>query len=219
MDLLLRRAAAAGLEHGVVIVREAIREAVERHVRALGAPIPIDYVVQDRPIGTAHALLATRGVVTGPFVVVNADDLYPADAITMLAHHLATADEHAMVAFRVGSTILGDQPVSRAAIAFGEDFRLRRITEEKVTPGSDLDSRRWVSMNLWGFQPRVFAAVQPKVEEFVASGRPGEVLLTDIVADMLRHDDTIRVLTCESPCVGITHPDDVVAVRRTLGLA
>ena len=42
-----------------------------------GVPVPPERV---KPFGTAHALLACLDVVNEPFVVINADDFYGADA-------------------------------------------------------------------------------------------------------------------------------------------
>ncbi len=105
--------------------------------------IPVEIAVQElpagrtRPMGTAHAVLAARHQVHGPFVVVNADDLYPADAFVLAAEHLRTApdDEHALVAFRVARTLTSDRPVSRALMEI-DDGHLVAAPEGKVVTRS-----------------------------------------------------------------------------------
>src|SRR4051812_37217265 len=100
MDVLLTRAAAAGFDHGVVVVRAEIEEAVAEHLERFPPHLPVAVVVQpvphgrSRPLGTAHAVLACRDVVDGPCAVMNADDLYPAGSFAMLASHLRSCDEH-----------------------------------------------------------------------------------------------------------------------------
>src|SRR5437588_5050818 len=73
-DLLVRRAADAGIDRAFIVVRPAIEELVRAHVDAMGrAAIPVELVVQHQPRGTADAVLSARQAVEGSFVVVNAD--------------------------------------------------------------------------------------------------------------------------------------------------
>src|SRR5438067_897897 len=94
-DLLVRRAADAGIEQAAIVVRPEIEEQFRAHVDAMDAPkIPVELVVQHRPRGTADAVLSARHAVGGQFVVVNADDLYPAGAFSLVATHLRNAPAH-----------------------------------------------------------------------------------------------------------------------------
>jgi NDP-sugar pyrophosphorylase family protein len=227
MDILLTRAAAAaaattvGFDRGVVSVRAEIEQEVAAHLDARPPPIPITIVVQDsipgrdRPAGTAHAVLATAGTVDGPFAVVNADDLYPDDAFALLAAQLDGGDEHSLVAFRLGRTVIGTAPVKRAAIEIDGD-RLVAIREATVEPGPSLPADDWVSMNMWGFRPSIFEDLERAVTEFLAAGDESEILLPDVVSAIIAGGAAVRVLRSESPCIGITHADDVDVVRRAL---
>src|SRR4051812_20100641 len=91
LDFLVRRAAAAGFADAIVIVRPDINDAITAHVDEFAPPIPVRFVTQtpvpgrERPLGTAHAVLACADAVEGPIAVVNADDLYPAEAFDLLA--------------------------------------------------------------------------------------------------------------------------------------
>src|SRR5437016_4121800 len=119
-------AQAAGFERAVVIVRSEIEETVGAHLaERWPASFPYVLVCQDRekrvqgltrekPLGTAHAVVAVRDQVDGPFAVVNADDLYAQDSYGLLAEHLASAREraHALVAFEVAKTLIGPRPVT-----------------------------------------------------------------------------------------------------------
>jgi nucleotidyltransferase-like protein len=235
VDALLRRAAAAGFTDAVVIVRPEIEAAVRAHLAARPvAALRLTFVVQqpvagrDRPPGTAHAVLATRDVIDGSFAVVNADDLYPHDAFTLLAAQLRSAppSEHALVAFPVGRTLVStERPVKRALVDFGDTRRLVAIREGVVAGGPDglrfdhdgrsttLRGDEWVSMNMFGFRASIFATLDAAVAAHLGAQRPGEILLPDVVAGHL--DDSamvVRVVACDAPCIGITHADDVAAV-------
>jgi hypothetical protein len=240
MDILLRRAEAAGFSYGVVVVAPALESAVRSHLEVMrgtvGSPeMPVEVAVQElpagrsQPMGTAHAVLAARDKVRGPFVVANADDLYPADAFVLAADHLPSAPphEHAMVGFRVARTLTSDRPVSRA-LADVENGRLVAAPEGRVvTRGggllfetgasvAPLRGDECVSMNLWVLRHSAFAALADGVARFVSGGCVGEVFLPDVIVAMVRGGETVRVVVSESACIGVTHDEDVAAVRAAL---
>src|SRR5207248_146338 len=142
-------AQAAGFERAVVIVRSEIEETIGDHLeKRWPASFPHVLVCQDRekrvrgirrekPLGTAHAVVAVAEHVDGPFAVVNADDLYAADSYGLLARHLtaATGSHHALVAFEVAKTLIGPRPVTRALCRADDDGRLIEVLEGKVNPG------------------------------------------------------------------------------------
>lgn len=241
MDILLRRSAAAGFSYGVVVVapetEQAVRDHLERMRATSGAPaMPIEIAVQQlptgrsQPMGTAHAVLAARSEVHSPFVVVNADDLYPADAFVLAADHLRTApaDEHAMVGFRVARTLTGNRPVSRALVQVDN---ARLVTAREGTVVTDVGGLRFetdasvlplrgdecVSMNMWVFRDSVFAALADGVAAFIAGGCVGEVFLPDVVASIVQAGKVVRVVISESACIGMTHDEDISAIRAALG--
>jgi bifunctional N-acetylglucosamine-1-phosphate-uridyltransferase/glucosamine-1-phosphate-acetyltransferase GlmU-like protein len=212
MDLLLARAGKEGYDRAVVVIRPDIRGVVNAHFGRYPPPIPVELAEQTEPIGTADAVLTAQRAVRGPFVVANADDLYPVEAFALLARHIRMTNEHAMVAFRAGRTMVDDQPERRARIDIGEDGRLNGVVETTLCPSEGFDTDSWISMNLWGFQPSVFDALA----RAVAARSSSEVYLPDVAGAMVAGGALVRVILCELPCVGITRADDVDAVRRTL---
>jgi len=225
-DVLVRRAAKAGFEQAVIVVRPAIEELVRAHLDEMGAAgIPVELAVQRRPRGTADAVLAARDAVGGPFVVVNADDLYPAGAFALIATHLrdAPAREHAVVGFRLDRTLVGSRPEARALLSIDAAGTLAAVREGNV--GKDglhfitamsverLRGDEIVSMNMWGFRPSVFDALATAVAELGAHDPDVEVFLPDVVAMMIAGGATVRVLQSDDACIGITYREDVDAVR------
>jgi bifunctional N-acetylglucosamine-1-phosphate-uridyltransferase/glucosamine-1-phosphate-acetyltransferase GlmU-like protein len=226
-DVLVRRAADAGIEQAVIVVRAAIEELIRAHVDGMGAAgIPVELAVQRRPRGTADAVLAAREVVGGALVVVNADDLYPAGAFSLIATHLrdAPAHEHAVVGFRLDRTLVGSRPEARALLTIDEAGALVAIREGRVEKDGGLRFRaamsvdvlrgdEIVSMNMWGFRPSVFDALAAAVAELGAHDPDVEVFLPDVVAMMIAGGATVRVLLSDEACIGITYREDVDAVR------
>jgi hypothetical protein len=197
-----------------------------------------------KPLGTAHALVAAAPVLEGgSFGVANADDLYGAPAFGMLAGHLARGGGHALVGYRLANTLLGDRPVNRALCEVDPDGDVTRIVEGAVTFGTgpaDAGGLTWrpigaseadgqpmkgdeaVSMNLWGFTPAILAVLRDEFDTFasgdgIAAGE--ELFLPNVVGRHLRSaggDLVVTMLVSEGHCLGVTHPDDVPLLQRTL---
>ena len=210
LDILLARAAKAGFGRAVVVIGAKSGDAVREHLTH--APLPLEFALQAKPMGTAHAVLAGRDALEGSFAVLNADDLYPDDAFAALFAHLGDGgDEHALVAFDVEKTLIGDQPVTRASID-APHGRLVRITEGTVARGHQ--PRGLVSMNMWGFRPSILDVLAREVDAFDGEG---ELLLPDVVARYVDAGGTVRVLHSTGRCIGITHREDEATVRAELG--
>jgi glucose-1-phosphate thymidylyltransferase len=96
LDYILSSLADAGVQRVALIV--APDHAALRDYYSVSPPerVRLDYVVQERPLGTANAVLAAESWVTGePFLAMNADNLYPAPALL----ELAALSEPALPAF------------------------------------------------------------------------------------------------------------------------
>jgi hypothetical protein len=240
LDVALTRGAAAGFGGAVVVVRAEIEAAVADHFSRFEPPLPVAFVVQPplgtraAPAGTGHAVLACEARLAGAsFAVVNADDLYPEQAYALLVAHLATpTDEHALVAFPLARTLVGDRPVSRAPIVADVDGRLRALREGTIVAdgfgfgdgfgfvagggASAIAPDAWVSMNMWGFRPSIFTALRRAVDAYSQGDGGGEVLLPDVVGNLVAAGAAVRVLACDDACIGITHPEDVAIVAAAL---
>lgn len=148
MDYALADARRAGFGVAVVVVRDAIAEAVDRHLaRTVDGRMAVEIALQDprdlpgrrtpppgrtRPWGTAHAVWAARGTLPGPFVVANADDHYGPEAYRTLAAHLAGAAASgpwALAGYRLGDVLSSHGPVNRGLCRVDEDGWLQDVVE------------------------------------------------------------------------------------------
>jgi hypothetical protein len=250
IDYTARDALDAGFERLILIVRGEIADAVEAHIkRRWPGEVRPEFVRQDlepaavtaaragrvKPLGTGHAVLTAADHLEEPFGVANADDLYGASALGALARHLAADGGHALVAYHVANTLLGDRPVNRALCRVGLDGKLAEIAEGEVrnegrltwtptgAPASEsvgLTGREPVSVNLWGFTPAFVPVLADAFAAFaagdgIASG--AELLLPTVVGNRLGGSGMdVDVLVTEEHCLGVTHPDDVALLQRTL---
>jgi UTP-glucose-1-phosphate uridylyltransferase len=214
IDLIAGDAIAAGFGDIVLVLGPQTGPAIRYHVgRCFPSRLDVSFTEQRVPLGTAHAVLCARKYVgDGSFAVVNADDVYGAPAMALLAGHLSESDDHAIVAYRLGDTIVADAPVTRGTCAVGPDGHLLRLVERRgvarrpdgafdVGDGLEpavLPSDTPVSMNLWGFQPSIWPVLQTSVLSAHPSVTPdgavpdpsaldsdAEVLLPEVVGDMI----------------------------------
>lgn len=243
LDYDVHDACSVGFGAVVLVVRGEIEGVMAHHVRAWPPSVLVSLVVQEhephatsiprrRPLGTAHAVLAAGAAVRGSFVVVNADDLYGRDALR-LAHEYLTAPEpgHGLIAYRVERTAVGPRPVSRALVQLASEQALEGLQEGTARRADD-GALRWspigggaeqrlagdesVSMNLWAFRPTLFERLRTAVESFVvAAGADDELRLPDVIDELVhdRAEPRVAVRVTDGSCVGLTHPDDLPAVR------
>jgi hypothetical protein len=231
IDYTAHAAASCGFSGVVLVVREDILDKIRDHVRrTFPRELATEFVCQSGKPGTAQAVLATRSVVDAPFAVANADDYYSDEALTPLfGWGATTAPEgpHVLVAYRLVRTVLTAARVTRGLTEVGADQQLRRIVEHNVQLRDDgqfvahplaatdahdeaLTGEERVSMNLWGFHPRVFEHCEVALER--SDGRR-EVLLPEVVGDLVANGlDSVEVVATEARCIGLTHPEDLKIV-------
>jgi hypothetical protein len=202
-----------------------------------GDDVPSHGAPRNRPWGTVHALLSARTAVSGPFVVLNADDFYGRDALEVAFGFLSplTGDtlQCAVLGYRLENTVSSTLGVNRALLRMDAGGRLRSIAEvSQLRPGAEGkfiglvsgSSREFsgdllVSMNLWAFTPAIFPLLEQSFADFVASspGPEQELVLPEAMDSLLRAGEIeAQVLPTRSIGFGLTHPDDKPQVAATL---
>jgi glucose-1-phosphate thymidylyltransferase len=145
--------------------------------------------------------------------MVNADNLYPAEAVEALVK----LGGPGLVAFEAGALVsLGGIPAERvlqfALLDLAPDDALRAIVE-KPDPAHPLAAapERWVSMNLWRFDASIFddcAAVLPSPR--------GELELADAVRLALARGVRFRALRRRAAVLDLSRRDDVAGLAARL---
>jgi NDP-sugar pyrophosphorylase family protein len=222
LDYALYDAARAGFERAVLIVRRETEELFRRHVAEItGEAVATSYVIQEEPLGTAHAVLSCAGVVSEPFAVCNADDFYGAEAYRLVHRQLAAAEgSYALVAYPLGETLSPFGGVSRAVVETSPNGELERVVEvREVARRSDgigglfpdgathkLEASQLISMNLWGFTTDLFPSLARQFALFRGGAEflLGSAVNHDVAAGRAR----VRVLPTKSQWFGITFADD-----------
>jgi len=212
----LLRAGLWSLCYVVAPEADMLREHARRVQEATGARI--ECAVQAEPRGTADAVLSAEGFVgNDAFILCNADNLYPDEALTALARledgscWLAAFDRDEMV--RHGN-IARERVKDFAAVAATAQGDLAAIVEKPAEPEKYAQNGRlWVSMNLYRFTPDIFGScrrIRPDL-------RRGELELTSAVGDLVASGKTpFRVLFCKGGVLDLTSRADVAGAERAL---
>jgi glucose-1-phosphate thymidylyltransferase len=191
LDYVLSSLADAGITDVVLVIGpdHAVMRTYYTHT-APPARVRMRFAEQAEALGTADAVRAAADVIGSlPFLVLNADNLYPVDALRALV-----ARSEASVAAFDRDALLADGAIAPARIRqyavldIAPDATLRGVIEK---PGEALDplgdAARWVSMNLWAITPALVEACRT-----VPRSARGEFELPQAVA-MAIADGSARV--------------------------
>ena len=157
IDYSIYDARRAGFETVVFVIKPEIEEDFKRcigervsrsmdvrYAYQLKEDLPEGYSVPEerqKPWGTAHAALAARNVVDGPFAVINADDYYGPEAFREIYNYLAAHEdgdvyEYVMVGYLLKNTVTENGTVARGVCEETADHYLSQITERtKIEQG------------------------------------------------------------------------------------
>ena len=160
LDHVLSSLADAGLTDICLVIgpdHDLIRE---HYARYPTKRVQLGFVVQREPTGTADAILAVEQWIAGrDFIALNADNLYPVDAIralvTLGAPGLIAFDAEALIR---ESNIEEDRIGAFATLTLHDDGTLATIIEKPQTPYQRGLPRPYISMNLWRFDAAIFDA-------------------------------------------------------------
>jgi hypothetical protein len=234
IDFLAGDALRAGFTRLVLVVNPDTGGEIRSHVAAAWpSTVDVDFCIQERPIGTVHAVLVARDDVDprSAFGVANADDLYGHGALSVLGEHLTAHASNALVGFHLDRALVGDLPVTRGVCSV-VDGVLAAVTERRNVTRSgsefraddglepaELDPDALVSMNLWGFAPAMWDALAAAMAAARDASEEREVLLPELVGSLVAGGGPLSrftVLETGSRCLGVTHPDDLELVRAEL---
>jgi|TARA_Y100000385_G_scaffold243724_1_gene261374 NDP-sugar pyrophosphorylase family protein len=235
--------------HIVVITKAANKTFLENHLsKRLPGHVKLDVLVQDiedipkeinlktereKPWGTAHAVWTARHVITGDFVIVNADDYYGQKAFQGAANFIKNSKSSktfALVAYSLKNTLSKFGSVSRGVCEV-ENNRLKSILErtkilEKESQIIDEDSgivlepNTAVSMNFWICNASIFNYIEGYFSTFLKSPEnleKNEIYLPFVTQEMMENGHiSVEVIEAKSSWFGVTYYDDKKLAVETL---
>ena len=181
------------------------REAVEAVVQPLGA----ECVLQDRQLGTGHAVLCAEPVVRGDTVVVLCGDCPmtpPALLDDLLTRHAAAKAACTGVAARMAD------PTGYGRMLTDAQGRLVRIVEHKdATP-----EQRAITLVNSGIYAFDRAHLFRCLKQVKPTNAQGEYYLTDVVAMLVAEGRPVELVTTDdvASVLGVNTPADLAQAER-----
>lgn len=215
LDYVISTLADAGITD-VVLVIGPEHQAIRDYYTTTAPPsrVSVRYAIQQEPLGTANAVVAAADVIgDAPFLVLNADNYYPLDALRALVAHDGAAtigfDRDALVAL---GNIDAERVRAFAVLSIDAQSMLHGIIEK---PGDALDlgsdAARWVGMNCWAITPSLVSACRR-----VSRSTRGEFELPEAVALALREGVAVQVIRQSLPVLDLSSRADIPAVVARL---
>lgn len=251
IDYSIYDALRAGFETVVFVIKHEIETNFKQAIgNRLSKIIEVKYAYQElddlpegysvpaeriKPWGTAHAILAARKVVNGPFAVINSDDYYGPEAFRAIYNYLnehpdgPDCYEFAMVGYLLGNTVTEHGHVARGVCVEDENNYLVSVTERVHIEknGDDArytedDGQSWtalsgkavVSMNLWGLTQSFFTEAWDRFPAFLnktLAENPvkGEYFLPAVISELLAEGKArAKVLRSADKWHGVTYQAD-----------
>lgn len=262
IDFSLYDAVMAGFKKAVFVIKKENEEDFRRLLDdKAGKYIDIEYVYQElgdlpegyevpegrqKPWGTAHAVMAARKKVDGPFAVINSDDYYGPGAFQSIYEFLENTEDgekysYCMVGYDIENTLTENGYVSRGVCATDKDGMLSTITErtkikwegkkivfeedggEGVEPAkTELSRGTVVSMNFWGFTVSMLAEMESGFPAFLDKAlkenpMKGEYFLPGVVDRLIGEGKAqVKVLRSRDRWYGVTYKEDKQSVVDAL---
>jgi UTP-glucose-1-phosphate uridylyltransferase len=248
LDFSVYDASRAGFGQIVFVIRRDIEDAFRQSIGArFEQRVPVKYVFQEiddlppgftvpagrtKPWGTTQAVLAAAEVIHEPFAVINADDFYGQESFQSLSRHLLTESSgYAMIGFILRNTLSEFGSVARGISAVDENGYLASVVEVtgierdsgeiKAGGGIRLSGDEIVSMNMWGFTPRVFDQLRAYFESFLEANsldQRAECYLPNAVNSLIHSGESrVRVLPTSEAWFGVTYREDRPRVVESIG--
>lgn len=262
MDYSIHDALAAGFNRVVFIIRRDLEDEFRRIIgnriekvadvayayQALD-DLPAGFTVPEgrkKPWGTGQAVLAVKGIVKEPFMVINADDYYGREAYRKLHDYMvgemdpdASVYDMCMAGFIMANTLSPNGTVTRGACELNPDGTLRSVretyglrmmgekllaTDEEGNPVSVSPSQH-VSMNMWGLPPAFLDELEAGFPRFLSRVPEGnikeEYMLPMIIDELIQSGKgRVKVLETRDRWFGVTYQEDkaavVAAIRRLI---
>ena len=185
---------------------------------------------REKPWGTAHAIWCCRDVIKDNFAIINADDFYGRDAFMTIAKKLrANKDQNKYfgVGYLVKNTITENGAVKRGIITADDQNILMSIDESNIEKQGDKIVARFlkggepfeispetlVSMNVWGFTPKLFDYIDNGFNKFYEEVKvnplKSEYLIPDVIDQQVKDGSAVaEILDTTATWYGVTYRED-----------
>lgn len=216
LDYVLSALADAGFRQVCLVVGPE-HTAIREYYQSISARrVEISFAIQEKPLGTANALLtAERFAGREEFLVLNSDNYYPVEVFRALR----TLGEPGLPAFEQ-EALVRESDISRervlryALLQISDTGYLQKIVEKPEQMPRDVvdDGEVFISMNCWRFNAEIFRAC-----EKVGRSARGEYELPEAVQLGLSSLGLrFKAVPFHTGVLDLSHRSDIAQVARRL---
>ena len=224
LDYVLAVTAEAGITRACLVVGPEHGQIEQYYADLRPRRMKIEFVVQEKPLGTADAVAAAEAVVgRRPFAMINSDNYYPLQALCGLRDAggpaVAVFDQETLVA----QSNIPAERIAKFAVVEAEPqpgggapacgSRLKRIIEKPdAATLARLPRPLGVSMNCWRFGPAIFEACR-----WIGPSPRGELEITDAVQYATDHlGEQFSIVWCHAAVLDLSSRNDIGPVAERL---
>ena len=251
IDYSVYDAKKAGFDKVVFIIKEENYELFKETIGKRVEPhMEVDYVFQKmedipefvnipetrvKPWGTAQAIYEAKDKITGPFLVINADDFYGRDSYFVARDFLQSdvEDKYSTIGYKAKNTMTKNGSVKRGVIK-EDNGNLLSITESKLEYVGDkiiaksletgnefeVDKEDLVSMNMLTFDPSIFPFIKKRMDIFFKENENNldscEFLIPIEMERAIEEGKKVKVLNTNANWYGITYREDLDEVKNAI---
>ena len=183
----------AGVERLVLVVGYK-RQRVQDHFGPDYRGVPIEYVVQEKQLGSGHALQQAESAVAGSMLVVNGDRLVDSASVEQVIGGFQSSEGPAAMAVR-------EQP---GASRYGVVTLAGRDVEE-IIEKPDSGEYSLINAGIYAFDESIFRAIEATPRQ------SGELALPDTIGRLVA-EERVRAVRVDGLWVDATYPWDLLAV-------
>ncbi len=171
---------------------------VQNHFGSTYRDIPIEYIHQDKQLGSGDALLQAGGAVDGAFLAVNGDQIVTPQIIADVLDEVESdGDAIAKLA------VLKRESIGEYGVIELDGDRVTSIIEKPRDDVSHL-----LNAGVYAFSDEIFDVLE-------ATDRTnGELELPDAISALLESNQIIRAVTTDGLWIDATYPWDLLALAR-----
>ena len=247
IDYSVYDAIRAGFSKVVFIIRKEFENEFRQKVgNKFSSNIEVDYAFQDlndlpsgfncpadreKPWGTGHAILSAKSFINEPFYVINGDDFYGLRTFETAAEfYKSGADIFSMIAFQMDKTLSEFGTVTRGVCqvqnnclkSIIETEGLQKVNDTVLSANKDITftGNEPVSMNMWGFTPRLFTYLEDKFRLFLnehGNELKSEFFIPTVVNELIETgQEKVQVVQSPENWFGVTYKDDKPFVQKKI---
>ncbi len=200
---VLENIAAADIRDvGIVIAPETGQEVMEAVGNGKRWGLTVDYILQERPLGLAHAVLTAKDyLASSPFLMYLGDNLIGCRVTDQVQEFLENPSLSASIFLK-----RVPNPTAFGVAVVDGDGRVVDLVEKPKDPPSDL-----ALVGIYLFRPEIFQAI----DNIEPSGR-GELEITDAISWLIRNGRKVQSHTIHTWWLDTGKKDDLLLANDTV---